>query len=282
MMLNREQQQALDEAQRKRYEAAFPGWRRSRSGTPRCPRVVAGKRCRIGYPRMEMCICQDFSSLLDHRKLWRTPNGESVLTAEPYGIDTGALASFSIECRELGLQVDVEGESPYYPGYTSLIVIRRIAPMPPRTKVNRRLVEGVWADPAWDPGILAGYRPLVLTDGGNRYWDGMTLIHGHVITFSPRARAEIRRMTRAGHFPEALGALIDSRKWWAIRDAIEEHALRVAFAREAGWSGPSSRIPGAAVVAPDMTSRPWRYWESDDSSRTQSQPDARTIRRPGR
>jgi hypothetical protein len=98
-------------------------WRRIPS-FPVCPRHLAGIRCVASDPTSQ-CICERHDRILDHRKAWVTENGEFVITAEPYAVDEEALAAFIGECEDLGLAVTTDGESPYNPGNTSLITIRR-------------------------------------------------------------------------------------------------------------------------------------------------------------
>lgn len=116
-----------------RYEARFPGWKRSRARTANgaCPRVVAGKRC-LSYGRSwSGCVCTRYNSLrlLDHARLWETPDGERVLTGEPYQLDKG-FQELVGECLMLGLSVTVEPYSPYFPGNTMLVLIRRAEAAP--------------------------------------------------------------------------------------------------------------------------------------------------------
>jgi len=120
-----ERQERHDEREtRQRYEERFPGWRRSTS--PRaCPRRVAGLLCQAGAGHG--CICQRYPLLLDHVKLWLPPEGGYAYTAEPYHVDVDALVKFTAECEGLGLEVAIEDYSPYYPGSTKLILVRRKA-----------------------------------------------------------------------------------------------------------------------------------------------------------
>lgn len=107
---------------------AWYGWRPSQ-GT-RCPRSLAGKRCRAYYRDGDgVCPCQRFyASVLDHPRRWITRDGAPVLTGEPYQFSGQDFAELVAECAELGLSVSVTGLSPYFPGRTTLIVIRRAAP----------------------------------------------------------------------------------------------------------------------------------------------------------
>lgn len=101
---------------------------------PRCPRVIAAKRCLVtrnledalrGGPR-RACICQRYWTILDHARIWRDSEGRRVLTSEPYSADGQQLAAFLTETSELGLQVDVSGRSTWNPGATLLLqMIRR-------------------------------------------------------------------------------------------------------------------------------------------------------------
>lgn len=115
-----------------RYRERFPDWRPSDARV--CPRSVAGKRCLIHYggapgpgaPRRR-CICETRHAgrALDHGRIWLTPDGERVLTGEPYGIDGQTLARFASDCRELGLRVTVAPRSPWNPGGTVLLLVRQ-------------------------------------------------------------------------------------------------------------------------------------------------------------
>jgi Protein of unknown function (DUF3987) len=53
-----------------------------------------------------------------------------VLTAEPYGADGEDLAELFRELADLGLDVSVSARSPYYPGWTVMILMRRKPPTP--------------------------------------------------------------------------------------------------------------------------------------------------------
>lgn len=112
--------------QEQRYIDTFPGWRQIH--IPRCPRVVAGRRCYAEDGRnVPECICSRYHHrILDHAQVWRAPEGYRVLTAEPYHIDSNDLDEFRRECRELGLGVELFTYSPYSPGNATLLVIRRV------------------------------------------------------------------------------------------------------------------------------------------------------------
>lgn len=105
--------------------ARFADWFHWRpSAAVRCPRTVAGKRCRT-YHYAKPCVCQRLHyPLLDHTRMWLTDTGERVLTAEPYHFDGEDFAELVAECKELGLDVSVRGISPYFPGRAVLIIIR--------------------------------------------------------------------------------------------------------------------------------------------------------------
>ena len=100
------------------------GFRVSRAQV--CPRVVAGKRCRVGWPGGRDCLCMRYngSVLLDHARIWRTPRGEAVLTAEPYGLKDRYVAAFRAEIAPLGLELEVTNESYWFVG-TTLIIVRQ-------------------------------------------------------------------------------------------------------------------------------------------------------------
>lgn len=121
----------VDFAASDRYAARFPDWRPSRARA--CPRSVAGKRClvprRARSPGAPLCVCGSGHAgrVLDHPRMWLTPDRERVLTGEPYGINGETLCRFIADCRKLGLQVQVDAHSPWNPGSTLLVVVRRRA-----------------------------------------------------------------------------------------------------------------------------------------------------------
>lgn len=108
--------------------ATWWGWRPSKARC--CPMVAAGKRClrdTSAYWRKD-CICQRYHyPVLDHPRIWLDKDRRHVFTAEPYHFDGQEFAALVAECAELGLDVHVSGTSPYYPGGTCLIYIRRQA-----------------------------------------------------------------------------------------------------------------------------------------------------------
>lgn len=107
--------------------ARFREWMLLRpSGAGRCPRVAAGKRCELAAGGRD-CVCSRLHRLLDHPRMWLDAAGERVYTAEPYHFDGEELAELVAECRPLGLYVTVHGTSPYFPGRTVLVLIRREA-----------------------------------------------------------------------------------------------------------------------------------------------------------
>lgn len=91
------------------------------ASTRPCPRTLAGRR-HIELDR-GICICDN--RVLDHPRRWTDREGRPVVTAEPYGQDGESLADLLRELAELGLTVLVDGRSPYYPGSTILILMRR-------------------------------------------------------------------------------------------------------------------------------------------------------------
>lgn len=121
------QDRERERAMRERYEAQYRGWRRSTS-VHVCPQLVAGKRCVAWHRHGVQCVCQRFDRLLDHARLWIPPVGGYVLTAEPYHASGENLAAFVGECSRLGLRVSLSGRSPYFPGSTLLIEVRRAEP----------------------------------------------------------------------------------------------------------------------------------------------------------
>lgn len=115
-----------------RYRERFPDWRPSDARV--CPRSVACKRCLAHYGRAagrgaerRPCVCESrhVRRALDHGRIWLTPDGERVLTGEPYGIDGQTLCRFVADCHTLGLRVDVDPDSPWNPGWTVLLIVRR-------------------------------------------------------------------------------------------------------------------------------------------------------------
>jgi hypothetical protein len=78
------------------------------------------------------CVCRDpdVTDMLDHARLWRTPDGGYMLTGEPYGYDRRNIDRFHRVMEALGLKVETSAESPWYPGSTTLIMITRAVPKP--------------------------------------------------------------------------------------------------------------------------------------------------------
>ena len=107
-----------------RYRQRFPGWRAGRSFS-RCPRTVVGRHCYRHTRRDALCICEQHEALLDHVRRWRTPEGETVLTSEPYHVWPDDLEALQADCAAIGATAEVEDDSPYYPGVTTLVIIRR-------------------------------------------------------------------------------------------------------------------------------------------------------------
>jgi hypothetical protein len=91
-----------------------------------CPRVFAGKRCKIsGRLLAERCICERYAgSLLDHVIVLRTNTEGKVLLAQPYAIDGMVLSSFLQECDSLGLDV-LCGDSPHHTSTFGIRITRR-------------------------------------------------------------------------------------------------------------------------------------------------------------
>lgn len=108
----------------KRWEQA---WAESNGYTPvigaaPCPRRVAGKRCRIGMPSGDRCICE--YRFLDHSGMWRDVHGDLVFTSEPYQLPAQDLAAFELEIKVLGLELDVSGRGRWAPTVIALTVWR--------------------------------------------------------------------------------------------------------------------------------------------------------------
>lgn len=126
----------------RRYAERFPGWTIHELGTSAglgyCPRPLVRKHCKVysgsGPFLGGSCFCQVeglYFHVLDHPNYWKTPEGDLVLTGEPY---RGALKSesgqrllegFIAECGDLGLRVDLSEDSPWNPGSTVLVTVRR-------------------------------------------------------------------------------------------------------------------------------------------------------------
>lgn len=108
------------EGERERFFAARYGWRPARLRS--CPRWIVGKHCQ----QRQSCICQRHRNVLDHNRAWLDRDGKRVLTSEPYGIgDTLGLCAFVQECDELGVHVEIDPQSPWFPGATVLLIMRR-------------------------------------------------------------------------------------------------------------------------------------------------------------
>jgi hypothetical protein len=99
--------------------AAWHGLRASEA-VP-CPRTVARKRCRARFG--ERCECASW--LMDHARIWLDDDGRHVLTTEPYGSDGMDLADFIHRLDALGLNTTVTGASPWNPGSTYCVVVRK-------------------------------------------------------------------------------------------------------------------------------------------------------------
>lgn len=90
-----------------------------------CPRRVAGKRCTA--ESSSTCICLEYYNVLDHKAMWKdTLRGNVlVMTAEPFGINGEDIAALHADLADIGLTVAVRSESPYYPGRTVLLLIKK-------------------------------------------------------------------------------------------------------------------------------------------------------------
>ena len=107
---------------KRRYKEMFPGW--SRLDKRACPRGLLGEWCPNDHQECGECSIFRGTGPLDHCKVWRTPDGETVLTGEPYHLDGGLFARFVEYCRGLGLTVEVGAYSPYYPCNTLLVTVK--------------------------------------------------------------------------------------------------------------------------------------------------------------
>lgn len=114
------------------HDARALAWHglRPSEATP-CPRVVAGKRCRRlarGWGSASACVCEEHQWLMDHTRVWLDTEGRHVLTTEPYGSCGLKVAAFVQAMDELGLRTTVTGASPWNPGSTFAIIVRRSRP----------------------------------------------------------------------------------------------------------------------------------------------------------
>ncbi|TXH18676.1 MAG: hypothetical protein E6R06_26155 [Mycobacterium sp.] len=91
-----------------------------------CPRTIVGKRCLIPRRRGE-CICQKHHRILDHSRGWVDKSGEFVHTAEPYSFTGQEMVELATDLADIGVGVDVSGESLWYPGSAVMLVLRKSA-----------------------------------------------------------------------------------------------------------------------------------------------------------
>lgn len=100
-------------------------WGLTPSNGRACPRSLAG----LGHTEVRdfagsaVCVCAN--PLLDHPRRWLDRDRRPVLTAEPYAAAGRALLALLERLTLLGLTVDVSARSPYFPGSTLLLLIRR-------------------------------------------------------------------------------------------------------------------------------------------------------------
>ncbi len=94
-----------------------------------CPRVAAGKRCRIYSRQYAQCLCQydGITGILDHKRIWKDAQGRKVFTSEPYGGAhwIGYIEEYRQELADLGLTLAVSAQSPWYPLATVLLTARQ-------------------------------------------------------------------------------------------------------------------------------------------------------------
>jgi hypothetical protein len=91
-----------------------------------CPKRVAGVRCN-GLPNevgASNCMHRDYSVLHDHARMWLDGNGAYVLTTETYSFSEDRFRAAQAHLSALGLTAVVADESPWYPGNTTMIIIR--------------------------------------------------------------------------------------------------------------------------------------------------------------
>jgi hypothetical protein len=102
-----------------RYRHRLPGWQAARGQASMLR--VSGKRSR------DHAINEGAISLLDHRKVWRTPLGELALTSEPYhtAVNTDSVTAMMRAAAYFNLSVEYVPYSPYFPGATVLFIFRR-------------------------------------------------------------------------------------------------------------------------------------------------------------
>lgn len=117
---------SIYEAYERRMVARL-GYRPSRA--VRCPRVVAGLRCRhITTRGLECpCACDRFQvRLFDHARMWYDARSRAhVLTGEPYDFNPEDLAAFvATDGHALRLRVEVS-KGLWKPGSTTLVIVRR-------------------------------------------------------------------------------------------------------------------------------------------------------------
>jgi hypothetical protein len=95
----------------------------------RCPLVVAGRRCRRNRDEDgEGCLCEEehYQSLFDHGRMWLDRDGTHILTGEPYnGFNLEHLVMFERDVKPLHLTVTISRDSPWNPGRTTLLIVRR-------------------------------------------------------------------------------------------------------------------------------------------------------------
>lgn len=109
-----------------RYAKRFPGWRLSHryaGAFHLCHLLLMGKRRTLRSLQEHHCICHPYRSLFDHARFWRLPDGRKAVTAEPYHIDEREIALLLESCRSLGFIVERSDDSPWFPGYTKLLII---------------------------------------------------------------------------------------------------------------------------------------------------------------
>lgn len=101
---------------------------------------------------------------------------------------------------------------------------------------KRRTVEEIRAwrsNPKQRRQILQSkWKPLIMSDGKNKYWDGTSAIRKGAATWRENicwmawANKEFRIIAKEGLFPEARGAIMDQTSFWELRDMMSGYRCR--------------------------------------------------------
>jgi hypothetical protein len=104
-----------------------------------CLRRLLGKRCvrhrsHGHYPHAtdrDTCLCVRYPlylGLMDHTRMWRDTDGRLVFTTVPYHPAPTEIVTFTAEMAAEGITVTVGERSSWYPGYTTLLLLRATEP----------------------------------------------------------------------------------------------------------------------------------------------------------